>query len=121
MSLFIKFLTYIIFVLEILLLNNCKQDKLEKEISKSLRKQDFLTASVLCSEYQGKKYSEECKKALGVAEAEIEQILSKRQEIPFFKLMIEEEKRTKIQELLKKNIHLGIKYRKLWNEFVERD
>lgn len=118
---FSEFPTYILVVLLILSLTVCSQNRLEREIYKSIRKQDFLNASILCSEYQGKKYLEDCKKALSIAENEIEQILSQRQELPFFKLMIEEEKKTKIQELLKKNIHLGIRYRKMWNEMVERD
>ncbi len=100
---------------------HCNQNKLEREIYKSLKRKDFLSAAVFCSEYQGKKYLEDCKKALEIAESEVEQILAQRKEIPFFKLIIEQEKKAKIQELLKKNVYLGIKYRKLWNEIVERD
>lgn len=112
---------FIIIFLSLYLLMNCSRNKLEREIEKSLKNQDFLGAAVLCSEYNEKKYKEDCKKAIQIAEQEVDRILSEKRELPFFKLIIEDEKKKKIQELLKKNIHLGIKYRKLWNEIVEKD
>jgi Mg/Co/Ni transporter MgtE len=93
----------------------------EKQIGKLLKEKDLLGASVLCSEYKGKKYAEDCKRAIETAEQEVNQILSQKRELPFFKLMVDEEKKQKIQDLLKKNVYLGIKYRKLWNEIVDRD
>ncbi|MCX7998215.1 MAG: hypothetical protein N3A69_04585 [Leptospiraceae bacterium] len=115
------FLIRFLFFISFFLIFSCSQDKLEKEIGKLLKKQDFLGVASLCSEYKGKKYEKECQKAIELAEQEVDQILAQKRELPFFKLIIEDEKKLKIQELLKKNIHLGIRYRKLWNETVERD
>lgn len=109
------------FLILILILLSCSQNKLEKEIGKFIRKKDFLSAAILCSDYKGEKHKEDCSKAIGIAEKEVDEILAQKRELPFFKLIIEEEKKSKIQELLKKNIYLGIKYRKLWNEIVERE
>lgn len=109
------------FFMFLVFLSSCSRDKLERDIGKLLKKQDFLAVATLCSEYKGQKYEKECQKALELAELEVDQILAQKKELPFFKLIIEDEKKLKIQELLKKNIHLGIRYRKLWNETVERE
>ena len=46
-------------------------------------------------------------------------LISRKQEVPFMKLILDPDKSIKIQELLKANIQLGIKYRSIWNETAE--
>lgn len=105
----------------LLVLVACNRDPIEREIAKMSRKGDFWRVSILCADYKGEKYQSECEKSIAKAETEINAILSTHKELPFFKLMIDEEKKQKIQEVLKKNVYMGIKYRKIWNEIVERD
>jgi hypothetical protein len=112
---------YFFLILLLLILNTCKKDPLEKEILKFSKQGDFLKVAALCSEYKGEKFKKECEKSFRETEKEIDRILASYSELPFFKMMLDKEKKEKIQEVLKKNVYMGIKYRKIWNETVERD
>lgn len=88
-------------------------------MKEAIRNNDYLTISTLCSEYKFDDYKVECESSLQKSEDEIQEIISKKQELPFMKFILEPEKSLKIQELLKANIEFGIKYRAIWNETAE--
>jgi hypothetical protein len=75
--------------------------------------------AILCADYKEKKYEKECLEGRRKSEEEIDRILSKQKDLPFFKLKIDLETYTKIDSLLKKDIYLGIKYRSIWRETIE--
>ncbi|MDX1958409.1 MAG: hypothetical protein SFU98_07535 [Leptospiraceae bacterium] len=107
------------YFLIILFLVSCKKNSIEREILSAYKDEDFLTVAKLCSGYVSDKVEKECSVGLGKSEEEIQKIISQKQDLPFFKLMINSEKQRKIEELLKKNIYLGVKYRSIWRETSE--
>lgn len=113
----IDFIFYICIFL--LLAISCKRNSYEVRIRKAIKANDYFQIATLCSEYKFKEYKTECENSLIKSEDAIQEILSKKQELPFMKIILEQEKSQKIQELLKANIELGIKYRSIWNETAE--
>lgn len=87
---------------------------LERNIEEAIRQNDFIQLAIYCSRYEGDKYQKECSEGLLKAEEEIDRIISTRQDFPFMKLILEKEKSVKIEELLRENIHLSVKYRSIW-------
>ena len=85
--------------------SNCKRKPHEVKIKEAIRTNDYMTI--------------ECETSLSQSVEAIEEIISKKQEIPFMKLILDPDKSLKIQELLRANIQLGIKYRSIWNETAE--
>lgn len=100
-------------------LSNCKRKPHEVKIREAIRTNDYMTIAALCSEYKFEEYKTECETSLSQSVEDIEEIISKKQEIPFMKLILDPDKSLKIQELLRANIQLGIKYRSIWNETAE--
>lgn len=103
----------------LLILASCKRNPQDLKIKEAIRTGDYLTIAALCSAYQFPDYKQECESSLERAEEDIQAILSQRQELPFMKLILDPDKSVKIQELLRANIQMGIKYRSIWNESVE--
>ncbi len=101
------------------LLSFCKKKPYEIKIREAIKANDHMTIAALCSEYKFDEYKSECESSLEKSEQEIEEIISRKQEVPFMKLILDPDKSIKIQELLKANIQLGIKYRSIWNETAE--
>ena len=97
----------------------CKKKPHEIKIREAIQANDYMTIAALCSEYKFEEYKTECESSLEKSIEEIDEIISKKQEIPFMKLILDPDKSLKIQELLKANIQLGIKYRSIWNETAE--
>lgn len=115
-----KHLLFLFSVLILLLfVSHCKKNPYETKIREALRANDYFAIATLCSEYKFEEYKSECESSLAKSEEEIQEIISKKQELPFMKLILEPKKSVKIQELLKTNIQLGIKYRSIWNETAE--
>lgn len=97
----------------------CKRKPHEIKIREAIQANDYMTIAALCSEYKFEEYKTECESSMEKSIQEIDEIISRKQEIPFMKLILDPEKSFKIQELLKANIQLGIKYRSIWNETAE--
>ena len=97
----------------------CKKNPQLQKMKEAIQKNDYMTIATLCSEYKFEEYKSECESSLAKSEEEIQEIISKKQELPFMKFLLEPEKSIKIQELLKTNIEFGIKYRAIWNETAE--
>ncbi len=93
-------------------------NKLKSEIDKLLAEKDYLSLALLCSELKAKEFENECKLGMGKVEEEILKILSDSKDLPFSKIHVESAKRKKIEELLRKNTHLQIKYSNIWKESV---
>jgi hypothetical protein len=111
---------FIFLLFAILVLGNCKNDPKEVEIGRALRTKDLWKVSILCADYKGKKYHNECLEYTQKAEKEINHYISQKKDLPFFKMVIEKEVDANIRSLLEKNIHLGIKYRTIWEEISEK-
>lgn len=115
----INFLFYLTIFLILFSISFCKRKPYEIKIKEAIQANDHMTIAALCSEYKFDEYKSECESSLVKSEQEIEDIISQRQEVPFMKLILDPDKSIKIQELLRANIQLGIKYRSIWNETVE--
>ncbi|HMV41747.1 MAG TPA: hypothetical protein PKL30_09520 [Leptospiraceae bacterium] len=103
----------------VLFFSSCKRNPQELKIKEAIRTGDYMTVAALCSAYQFPDYKTECESSLEQADQEIQNIISRKQEMPFMKLILDPDKGIKIQELLKANIQMGIKYRSIWNETAE--
>jgi hypothetical protein len=99
---------------------SCNRNDFESKLKQAIREKDYLTVANICSEYKSKDFEQDCEMGIKDSIFEIEKIISQRKELPFIKLIIDKEKARKIQQLLKNNIHLGIKYRSIWNETTEQ-
>lgn len=99
---------------------DCKKDPQEIEIGRAIRKKDVWKIAILCADYKGKKYIEDCQEYTEKAESEINSYISQKKDLPFFKLMIEKKLDADVRTLLERNIHLGIKYRIIWEEISEK-
>ncbi len=100
-------------------LSNCKRNPYETRMKEAIAANDYLAIAAICSEYKFEEYKKECETSLIKSEDDIQKIISQKQELPFMKLILEPEKSKKIQELLRANVELGIKYRSIWNETAE--
>ncbi|MCB1141087.1 MAG: hypothetical protein H7A24_02180 [Leptospiraceae bacterium] len=89
------------------------------KIKESLKKGDPIEIALSCAEYKGDKYKNECIEGRLRAEEEIQKIISRKKDMPFFKLIIDPETQKSISLLLQKDIYLGIKYRSIWKETSE--
>jgi hypothetical protein len=99
---------------------NCKKEPGETTFLIARKTGDHLTMAAICSEHELKKYKEDCNFALKKSEDQIQDILSGVQKTPFFKMMLPKEEASKIEELLKKNVLLGIRYRYIWQQSAEK-
>ncbi len=110
-----RILFYLIF-----LFSYCSKNPAEKEIKKAISSGDFLTAARFCAEYKETNLEKECAEQKEKSVDEINRILSEKQNLPFTKLIVDRELSRKVRELLKKDIKLGIQYRQIWEETVEK-
>lgn len=97
---------------------SCKSRK-ELEFEEFFWAEKYIPAAILCSENDLKKYKDECKQSLDRSVQEIESILSQKMDVPYSKLIVSPEKSKSIEELLKKNIHLSLRYGSIWKESVQ--
>lgn len=84
-----------------------------------MREKDHFAVSTYCGEHKVKRYEKECKEAALKAEKEIEEVISLKADLPYSRLIIESEKKEKIEKLLQKNVHLDIKYGSIWRELIQ--
>lgn len=112
-----QFLFQVSIVFILTLVMNCKS-RAELEIEKYLYSKDFLQLSIVCSKHQLPKYEKPCSKAIERSKEEIEGIISIKTRIPYSKVIVEQEKKEKIETLLKKNVLLDVQYRTIWKEAV---
>ena len=97
---------------------SCKT-KEEYEIEEHLYSNDYLSLAIVCSKHLHiKKYKEKCDVAMEKAEMEILELTSLQARQPYSKIFVDEEKKQKLETLLKKNIHLDIKYRQIWKHTI---
>lgn len=97
----------------------CKRNPYETRMKEAIAANDHLAIAAICSEYTFEEYKKECESSLLKSENDIQEIIFQKQELPFMKLILEPQKSQKIQQLLRANVELGIKYRSIWNETAE--
>lgn len=101
-----------------LVLLSCRS-KLEYKIDAAIRDDDHVQTAILCTNYKEERYKEECEESFQKADAIIQEVISKKIDFPFTKLIVEDELNKKVLKLLEINYHFGVRYASIWKETVE--
>ena len=78
-----------------------------------------MQVSILCTNYTGKRYKQDCEESLQKTDVIIQEIISQKVDFPFTKLIVEEALNKKIMQLLEVNFMFSTKYASIWKETVE--